>query len=456
MTDVESPPKDRFAWAASPAGRAGLILLLIGIMQIPLMMVSSLIAERQDRYDEALAGFRRSWGSAQTIAAPVLAVPYLTPIKSDSTATPRYRRWMRIPASQLSIVAKLEPETRQRGFFRAVVYTASVDITGTITVPDINLAEMPSAEVLWNEAVLVTPAADLRGQPADATAEWGGHRVKQTIQSMNGSCGGFALAAAAFATAPGVGTTIPFRTSLVLRGTQSFNLLPNAQQIDLQMSAPWSSPAFTGSSLPLTYAIDEAGFHANWRIAGDAVSNRVNYDAPLSPLCLTNRGIEESLVGVDLPEPVPTYLMVSRAAKYGTLFLALSFLTYFIFEAVSRVRIQLPQYALLGLSVSLFALLLIALAEPLGFTVGYVLATIAVMAQASLYTLSVVRSARLAAMFAGVLGLLFGFLYVVLSLERFSLLVGTLALFAALSVVMVITRHLDWSGRATTRNASVP
>lgn len=161
------------------------------------------------------------------------------------------------------------------------------------------------------------------------------------------------------------------------------------------------------------------------------------------------------LLGVDLLEPVPTYLMVDRAAKYGTLFLALSFLTYFIFEAVSRVRIHLAQYALLGLSVSLFALLLIALAEPLGFTIGYVISTIAVMAQASLYTLSVVGSARLAATFAGMLCLLFGFLYVVLSLETFSLLVGTFALFAALSVIMVVTRHLDWSGRGTVNSRNV-
>jgi inner membrane protein len=310
-------------------------------------------------------------------------------------------------------------------------------------------------DLLWKEAVLVTTATDLRGQPADNKTEIDGHTVNQAVMTTKGACGGIAVAPAQITDRPAEGTTIPFRSNLVLRGTQSLSLLPYGQQIDLQLSAPWDTPSFTGSMLPLTYGIDHAGFHANWQIAGDAVSGNWHAALSPSPFCSGIGANDDAQMGVDLLERVPTYLMVSRAAKYGTLFLALSFLTYFIFEAVSRVRIHLAQYALLGLSVSLFALLLVALAEPLGFTVGYVLSTAAVMAQASLYTLSIVGSARLAAMFAGVLGLLFGFLYVVLSLETFSLLAGTVALFGALSAIMVMTRRVDWGARATASNGPV-
>ena len=279
------------------------------------------------------------------------------------------------------------------------------------------------------------------------TAELGGRTVRQQIQTMKGSCGGSVFAPAQITGEPLVGTAIPFRTSLVLLGTQSLNLLPYGRQVELFVSAPWRTPGFTGSSVPLAYGIDHAGFHANWQIGGDAASGEWQFEPSPSPLCRKSVSNSDNLVGVDLLEQVPTYLMVSRAAKYGTLFLALSFLTYFLFESASRVRIHLAQYALLGLSVSLFALLLIALAEPLGFTAGYMLSTIAVMGQASLYTLSVVGSARLAVLFAGMLGSLFGFLYVVLSMETFALLVGTIALFVALSVIMMVTRRLDWSGR---------
>ena len=452
---VPPAPVTPYAWASSPAGKAGLILVLLLLMQIPLYLVSGLISERQGRQAEVLTGFRRSWGPAQTLAGPVLAVPY---VRSAQTGKPgdkpaddarRQHGWLQIPASQLSIAARLEPETRRRGLFHAVVYTASLGMSGTITIPRIDMTDMASTELLWNEAVLVTAATNLRGQPADAMAEVDGRSVKQVVQAVTGPSCGMAFAAAQIVGQPVEGAIIPFHTRLTLRGTQSFNLVPYGQQIDLLVSAPWSTPGFTGSMLPSTYGIDHAGFSATWQIAGDVSSAGWRLDPRPAPRCFAPDENNEVALGVDLLEPVPTYLMVDRAAKYGTLFLALSFLTYFTFEAVSRVRIHLAQYALLGLSVSLFALLLIALAEPLGFTAGYVLSTIAVMAQASLYTLSVVGSARLAAMFACVLGLLFGFLYVVLRLETFSLLVGTGALFGALSVIMLATRRLDWSGRGT-------
>jgi inner membrane protein len=146
--------------------------------------------------------------------------------------------------------------------------------------------------------------------------------------------------------------------------------------------------------------------------------------------------------------------MVERSAKYGPLFLALSFLTYFLFEAIAGVRIHIIQYGLLGLSLSLFALLLISLSEPLGFTAGYALSALMVLLQASIYTASVGRALRPAAIFATVLAALFGFLYVALSLEAYSLLVGGLAFFTALSITMVVTRHVDWSKARPGRVAS--
>ena len=150
-------------------------------------------------------------------------------------------------------------------------------------------------------------------------------------------------------------------------------------------------------------------------------------------------------MGVVLQDAVPTYAMVDRAAKYGALFLAMAYLTLFLFEIALRIRIDIVQYGLVGLSVSLFALLLVSVAEPLGFAASYAISAGAVLAQASLYTLSVVRRPLLAAVFAGVLGALFGFLYVVLSLDSFALLAGAVGLFVALSAVMAVTRRIEWA-----------
>ena len=244
------------------------------------------------------------------------------------------------------------------------------------------------------------------------------------------------------------------KAGLRLRGTETFSVLPWGQQIDMAVNAPWQSPSFSGSALPLSYEIGKAGFRANWQVAGDAIGSTWQRGTDPVPGCASYGDTDP--VGVSLLEAVPTYLMVTRAAKYGTLFLALSFLTYFLIEQGTGLRIHIAQYALLGLSVSLFALLLVSLAEPLGFTVGYVISTAAVLLQASFYTLSITRRPRMAGLFAGVLGALFAVLYVVLRLESYALLAGTATVFVILSVVMAATRRLDWGGGPARAPAAGP
>jgi inner membrane protein len=138
--------------------------------------------------------------------------------------------------------------------------------------------------------------------------------------------------------------------------------------------------------------------------------------------------------------------MINRVSKYGILIVALSFTTYFLFELLSGLRIHAAQYALLGASLTLFPLLLVSLAETLDFTLGYGAAASMVLAQASGFTVAVTRRWLASAGFAALLAGLFGFLFVLLRLETYALLSGSLALFAALSAVMVLTRRVDWWG----------
>lgn len=221
--------------------------------------------------------------------------------------------------------------------------------------------------------------------------------------------------------------------------------MPTGRQIAIQIASSAATPGFTGPNPPLHATTGPSGFQADWQLVGTTPVTQWQQGWSAPSLC--ERGKAEG-VGVELLQPVPTYLMVTRAAKYGTLFLVLAFLTYFLFERLARVSIHVVQYALLGLSVSLFALLLVAVAEPLGFILGYAVATAAVMGQASLYTLSVVGSRQLALTFAAVLGSLFAFLYVVISLETYALLLGSVGVFVALSVLMAVARRLDWGGTA--------
>jgi len=159
-------------------------------------------------------------------------------------------------------------------------------------------------------------------------------------------------------------------------------------------------------------------------------------------------------IGVDLIEATPIYRMITRVSKYGLLFVVLSFATYFFFEMLARVRIHIVQYGLLALSLSLFSLLLVSLAEPIGYTNGYLVAAGMVLFQSTLYTAAVARRFKPAFTFAVVLASLFGLIYVLLGLETYSLLIGALALFVVVSLLMVLTQMVKWPGKVETVQAA--
>jgi len=94
----------------------------------------------------------------------------------------------------------------------------------------------------------------------------------------------------------------------------------------------------------------------------------------------------------------------------------------------------------------LFFVLLLAFAEVIGFTPAYIVAAGAIAGLNTAYSAAVLGSWRRAGFIGGLLAGLYAVLYILLSLEAYSLLIGSLLLFAALAGVMYATRRIDWSG----------
>ena len=443
MSDTPaSPPKPRLPFRLGRAGKLGLVGGLLLLLLLPHMMIEAVIDERESYQEQVREGIARSWGPAQSVLGPILVVPTRTPAQRAVHEVGPLR-WDRgavavLPA-QLRAEATLFPERRRRGLFEAVIYEAEVGLSADLVVPAIN-AE-PATELLWREAFLVTGASDLRSAGAGARLSLDGQELAAR-DAPDAGCVGTDLIHwdLSLEGPPDPGHRLALAGALTLRGTSGFGLLPLARRTELTVAAPWPTPSFTGTGLPVRSEVTTAGFTAQWREGTGQPLVRHLGAGWCSQVAYA--GMQ---VGVDLLEAVPTYRMVTRASKYAAMFLALAFLTYVLFELVAGVRIHLVQYGLLGLSVVLFPLLLLAFGEPLGFALAYAISTAAVVGQASAYTAAVTRRARLAGVFAGVLGGLFGFLYVVLSLEAYALLTGSVALFAALSVVMAVTRRIDWS-----------
>ena len=412
MTDAAPPPS---------IVKLVVIGLLAIALLIPGLLVFTLVEEREERQAEMREEIAASWGRPQFVSGPVLVLPV---VARDGTA----REMQLILPRMQQADAQLVPETRRRGLFQANVYTASIEFNARF---DTQPALPEGAQALWNEAYLLTAVSDLRN-PERPFLQWDGARLAMHASE---ACEGQQQQVWRLGLSGPPAAEVRVTGRMVLRGSDSLHLRPLGQDSRFSIAAPWPTPSFSGSDLPERSEVSDGGFRAEW--SGLQAPPRLQ----LSPRGCLNLARS---AGVRLIEAVPTYRMVTRATKYSVMFIALGFLTYLLFELLARVAIHPVQYGLFGASLVLFPLLLLAIAEVLGFATAYAIAGAMVMGQAGLYTLAVTRRFWLAALLMLVLIGLFAFLYVVLSLESLALLTGAIALFVVLSALMLLTRRVRW------------
>jgi|KBSSwiStaDraftv2_1062776.scaffolds.fasta_scaffold385787_1 inner membrane protein len=420
---------------------AGLAIATI----LPNLFISNLIEERETRQAGVREEFKRNWGPEQSLYSPVLIIPYQTTLWA--------RHYLKITPTRLDVAAALNPQERKRGLFHVTVYDAKVEMQGTFVVPpEARLRDFiteKDARLLWNEAMIAFGAAsNLTGLRAtdSITIDGAEQTLLPCLEALRQEtpCRGAALVMtnAPLAATGENSTRMSFKTNISLRGTSSFSLQHAGKELSAMVRSPWPSPSFNGTTLPLESSVTPDGFEAKWQT--------MEFGSPriASSMGAFDPGMwKGATIGVDLIEATPTYRMINRVAKYGLLFVVLAFATYFFFEVLSRLRIHIVQYGLLGLSLSLFSLLLLSLAEPIGYTAGYLVAAGLVLTQSTLYTAAVARRFLPAFVFALILASLFGFIYVLLGMETYSLLIGALALFVVVSALMVLTQMVKWPGR---------
>lgn len=254
--------------------------------------------------------------------------------------------------------------------------------------------------------------------------------------------------------------------SLELAGTESISIVPLGNLTKVDMQSSWPHPSFAGRFLPTERTVQEDGFTAQWRLSSLATTAQQDV-AEGKPVCPpsanVNGDMDRSLdaqnsncadsFSVAFVDPVNPYSLVDRASKYGVLFIALTFVAVGLFELMKRLRVHPVQYLLVGSALCSFFLLLLSLSEHLSFGAAYALAAAACVLLLGHYASHMLGSARRGLPFGAAMALLYGLLYVLLQLEQTALVVGSIALFAVLAAVMVLTRKVNWYG--LTRGAVV-
>jgi inner membrane protein len=232
----------------------------------------------------------------------------------------------------------------------------------------------------------------------------------------------------------------PFELLIQLAGTQSLEFLPLAHASRVRARGNWADPGFASGFLPVERHIHDGRFDATWQILD---LNR-SYGARWMENTIPADVLQDSAFGVDLVQPVDLYQQTERAVKYAGVFIGLSFLTLFIWEHLARRPVHPIQYGLMGLALSVFFLLLLALAEHLGFQLAYVLAALALCSLSGVYLAGALGNRASGTGSSGVFALLYGLLYLLVTSDDYALLAGALGLFAVLALAMVLTRKINW------------
>ena len=454
----------------------GILLLLL---LIPSSMVESLITERADNRDAATADISSQWGGPQLVLGPVLVLPYTARETDDKGLIRELTRYACFLPDTLSSTGDLVPERRHRGIYEAVVYRSRLRVQGTFGSIDLNEVGVQPGAVRWAEAFVALGISDMKGIRNGLTLRWDGQsRAFEpgvpnadvlplgTAPTVSTQVNAVQVARARYSkygpdgeeeqsgeVANGLSASVPladygaltrshrFEFNLDLNGSTGLLLAPLGRQTRVHLTAPWPDPSFIGAFLPTQRTITSQNFQADWQVLhlNRSYSQhwRTDGDRP---------NVDESTFGVRLLVPVNEYLKTMRSAKYALLPLTLTFLVFFFVEVLNRRRIHPFQYILVGLALVIFYVLLLALSEQMAFDAAYALAALVIIGLVTAYAGATFRNRQLTLATSGVLTLVYGFVFVVLQLQDYALLVGSLGLVTVLAAVMFLSRNIDWYG----------
>lgn len=424
-----------------------IIFVLALLLIIPLSMIRGTVHERQKLHNGVIEGMAQSSTGAQSVAGPILVVPYKKKIRDvaidnlgKKTVTERYETGsFEFLPETLTVGGKIATQQRTRGIYKALIYDADLNLSGYFDVPaNYGITDDP-ADYELSPAYMTIGISDIRGIKmlavnfADEIRTFKpGTNTTLLSAGVHTDLGRLDVAAA---------RRFSYSIGAALQGMRSIAFAPLGKHTRVEMASSWPHPSFTGRYLPERREIGDAGFKAVWQTSHFATNMQ-----QLIAHCATADcpALRENTLGVNFIEPVDIYLKAERSLKYGFLFIALTFIAFFLFEVLKELRIHPIQYGLVGVALALFYLLLISLSEHLDFALSYAIAAVACVALLGFYVRYILASRARAFSFSALLSVLYGLLYVLLQSEDYSLLVGALLLFVLLGLVMTLTRKVDW------------
>ncbi|NRA49180.1 MAG: cell envelope integrity protein CreD [Phaeodactylibacter sp.] len=424
---------------------------LVLILLIPASMVNSLIQERENIRDNAVQEVSAKWGGPQTIAGPVISVPYERALTNAEGKLVTERGYAHFLPDTIDMAGSVLPEKRYRGIYVVVLYNTKLKVQGHFSDFRSDALSVPEESLQWEEAIFTIGISDMKGVEAAIPV-----RLNDTIFQLGPGTVTKDLYQSGASTPLTLNgkreSTLDFAFELDLNGSTDLHFTPFGKTTTVQLSSQWAAPSFEGAFLPDERMVSDSGFTAHWQVlqlnrnypqqgVGSFMqaSNQNNAYYRADPVRRN-----ASSFGLKLLLPIDEYQKTMRSAKYAIYFILFTFLTLFFIEILNRKRLHPLQYLLVGAGIVLFYVLLLSFSEHLSFNASYWIACAAILVLITGYSSFILRNRKLTVMVFGILIVLYGFFYSILQLQDYALLMGSLGLLLILGVIMYLTRNVDW------------
>lgn len=432
-------------------------LIMVGfltlILLIPLSFIDSLIRERSYRQKDVVNEINGKWGNNVLVYGPILKLPYKSYIETTKfnektkvytkEVTTEIKHTYIFPEA-LDVKSDVNSKKLKRGNFESAVFTTDMQLTGRYSIPKLSSKKIKNEDIVWDEASIIIKTSNLKGIKNEVALklnntdynfetnfndtpnnrqkldelETGIINVKDTPKTSNKN----------------------FIIKISFNGSQSIQLIPIGKTTTLAMNSNWPDPSFIGNFLPNdeTKTISKNGFSATWKV--------LHINRPFSQLYLNKiPNLTTYAFGTKFMVMVDEYKKSERSAKYGFLVIGLTFLVFFLIQTMSKINIHPFQYLMIGVALTMFYTLLVSISEHSNFLNAYLIAGGSVIGLITLYSKSILKKWKFPLFIGASLTALYTFIYVIIQLEDYALLVGSIGLFIILASIMYTSRKIDWN-----------
>lgn len=438
-------------WARNSISLKLLVIgIFVPILLIPSEMVQSLISERESTRNEAISEIWRTWGDKQILAGPVVSVPVISSKPLPNGTIETTTRYLHFLPENLSVKGNVVPHKRYRSIYEVVLYASTLNVNGNFKPLVPKGLNVQAGDIKWDKAYLVFGISDMKGIKENIDITWNDSifRMQPGLPVHDIIKGGVSFP---LVVDPTIRNTFNFK--LNLNGSRLLAFLPFAADMNVNITSSWANPSFEGAFIPSGKSVTKNGFNATWKIL-ELNRNYGQYgfddfirhdDKPLDGMPDNDRISPENAegaFGINLIMPVDQYQRTTRAAKYGVLFVILTFVTFFFFELLRKKYVHPLQYLIVGFAIMLFYLLLLSLAEYMLFDFAYLISAAVITLMVMLYAGAIFSNRRYGIIVGLILFMLYAYFYTLLQLQLYSLLFGSIGMVIMLSVVMLLTRNL--------------